>query len=85
MKKMKRLIIFLIRKRLGLKRNEHFRFINQKSSRDYYFFTYDSLIKMEWHTHRYCEAGGWWQSEQSNCSLNWLLDDRCVVEKVEEE
>lgn len=84
---MKRLIIFLIRKHLGLKRNEHFRFINQKSSKDYYFFTYDSLIKMEWCIRYYGEPEpeGWWQSEQSNVSLNWLLDDRCAVEKVEEE
>lgn len=81
---MKRLIIFLIRKRLGLKRGENFRFGNQRSSKDYYFFSRDSLIKMEHHTHRYGEPEGWWQSEQSTCSLNWLLDDDCVIVKVEE-
>ena len=42
---MTRLIIFLIRKKLGLKKYEHFRFTNQKDKQNYYYFTETSIIK----------------------------------------
>ena len=79
---MKRLIIFLIRVRLGLKRNECFRFYNQASPYDYYFFTRDELIKMRHCQHR---QDRWWQSEKSHCSLNWLLNDGCKLVKSDED
>ena len=41
---MKRLIIFLIRKRLGLKKNELFRFANQ-CEQSVYYFTETGLMK----------------------------------------
>ena len=77
---MKRLIVFLIRKRLGLKRNEHFRFANQASEKHYYYFTSDCLIKMRW-------SARWnkYISDPSGCSLNWLLDDNCEIVKVKGE
>lgn len=76
---MKRLILFLIRKRLGLKRNEHFRFANQASEKDYYYFARTYLVKMRW--------SNYWEkyiTGPSNCSLNWLLDENCQIVKVEE-
>lgn len=79
---MKRLIVFLIRLRLGLKRNECFKFYNQRSLYDYYFFTRDELIKMEYHNDR---IGCGWQSEKSHCSLNWLLNDGCRIFKIDED
>lgn len=68
---MKKLIVFLIRKRLGLKKYERFTFVNQKSN-TYYFFADDSLIKV-W------KISG--KAEQSGVSLNWLLDDDCEIKK----
>ena len=73
---MKRLIIFLVRKKLGLKKGEHFRFANQSSPYDTYYFTDDAVMK---HL-------SWWTGEdrRSSVSLNWLLDDECEIVKVED-
>ena len=75
---MKRLIIFLIRKRLGLKRGECFRFANQASDKDYYYFAPCYLVKVRW--------SHYWKkyiSGPSSCSLNWILDENCVIKKVD--
>ena len=42
---MKRLIVFLVRKKLGLKKGEHFRFTNQSSPYNTYYFTEDAVMK----------------------------------------
>lgn len=60
-----RLIVFLVRIRLGLKRNECFQFTNQNSKAIYYF-TYTGIIK--------CWRGLY---VKSGISLNWLLDPEC--------
>lgn len=64
---MKKLIIFLIRKHLGLKERQAFQFVNQKSNAVYYF-TKDAIIKA-------------WRGniEKSTVSLNWILDDECEI------
>lgn len=67
---MKRLIIFLIRRRLGLKKNEKFRFANQKSH-DIYWFTDTALVK---------DIGKDWVVN-SGVKLNYLLSDECKVVK----
>jgi len=67
---MRRFIIFLVRKKLGLKKYEDFRFRNQKSEA-FYFFTDRELIKEE-NGYR-CSAG---------VSLNWLLSDECEICKI---
>ena len=41
---MKRLIVFLVRKKLGLKKGEHFRFTNQSSPYNTYYFTEDAVM-----------------------------------------
>lgn len=82
---MKRLIIFLIRKRLGLKKYERFKFDNQKSPYDEYFFTDTELMKYEPKFVPYNNTK--WEIEQgenshckpSSCSLNWLLSDECII------
>lgn len=66
---MKKLIIFLIRKHLGLKKYQVFQFVNQKSNAVYYF-TEDAIMKY-WRAH----------TEKSGVSLNWLLDDECEIKK----
>lgn len=68
---MKRLILFLIRMRLGVKKLEGFYFEGQKSN-NYYFFTDDALIKI-WRDTGY--------TEKSHVSLNYILSDECVIVK----
>lgn len=71
----KRLILFLVRRRLGLKKYEKFQFTNQKSSTNYYYFTsYAVMKRFGW----YCEV-----ECESSVSLNWLLDDNCEIRKVD--
>ena len=74
---MKHLIIFLVRKKLGLKKGEHFRFVNQSSPYNTYYFTDDAVIK---------HFGRWKGSDdvKSSVSLNWLLNDECKIVKVED-
>ena len=74
---MKRLIIFLIRKRLGLKKHQRFSFDNQRSAHDEYYFTDTQLMKYEPGNKR----GQHYRP--SSCSLNWLLDDECKITKSE--
>lgn len=71
---MKRLIIFLVRKRLGLKKGEHFRFIEQKHRGDYYYFESECLKKVT-------VDGNIMVEGLSRVSLNWLLNDDCVIQK----
>ena len=73
---MKRLIIFLVRKKLGLKKGEHFRFANQASRYDTYYFTDDAVMK------HFIRLKG--DDIKSSVSLNWLLDDECEIVKVED-
>ena len=65
----KRLILFLVRTRLGLKKYEKFQFVGQKSNAFYYFGTV-SIMKS-------------WRGNytQSGVSLNWLLDDECEIKR----
>lgn len=65
----KRLVFFLVRRKLGLKEREAFQFVGQKSNAVYYF-TEDSVMKA-WHGH----------IEKSGVSLNWLMDDECEITK----
>lgn len=68
---MKRLILFLIRRRLGLKKFQHFRFANQKTNAEYYFGNY-AIMKQE-------DIDGLCRTVKSSVSLNWLLDDECIT------
>lgn len=67
----KRMIVYLVRKRLGLKRCERFRFVNQKSNA-FYYFTSTQVMKADWSGTR-----------ESSVSLNWLLNDECTIVKVD--
>lgn len=67
---LKRLIVFLIRRKLGVKKYEGFRFTNQKGNA-VYWFTSEGLFKSESYF-----------TTMSKVSLNWLLDDECEVKKV---
>lgn len=67
---MRKFIIFLVRKNLGLKKFENFRFVNQKSDAVYYFTESNVMKRYNGYT------------SLSSVSLNWLLDDECEIEKV---
>lgn len=64
---MRRVIIFLICKRLGLRKYQDFQFMNQKTDAVYYF-TEINIMKKEFGI-----------SRPSSVSLNWLLDKDCRV------
>ena len=74
-----RLIVFLIRLKLGVKKLERFRFENQKSKNDFYYFSRDCLIKAKAVNYEY---GVYHEFELSGVSLNWLLDKDCKITKV---
>lgn len=67
---MRKVVIFLIRKKLGLKKYEKFRFVGQKTDAVYYF-TESNIMKL-WHN----------QTMLSGVSVNWLLDNDCEIERV---
>lgn len=67
---MKRFIVFLIRRKLGLKKGEEFRFVGQKT-KDIYYFT-DSKLMKEMHGNVVV----------SSVSLNYLLSDECAIKKL---
>ena len=68
---MRKLVFFLIRKKLGLKKYEKFRFIGQKTDAIYYFTE--------------CDLRKCWRNKivQSGVSVNWLLDDECKIYKYD--
>lgn len=68
-----RLIIFLIRRKLGVKKYQLFRFTNQKTA-DKYYFGATALVKEVYNDD--CGIG----LETSNVSLNWLLSEECEIE-----
>lgn len=70
----KKLVIFLIRKRLGLKKGEHFKFANQVSKNNTYYFTDDAVMK---------HIPGFVTDYKSSVSLNWLLNDECEIVRVD--
>lgn len=66
---LRHLIIYLIRKKLRLRKHQRFRFANQKSPTDCYYFTSDTLMKESVNGYRHA----------SRASLTWLLSDECCV------
>lgn len=71
-----RLIVFLIRLKLGVKKCQLFRFSNQKT-KDLYYFTDDRLLKIEYkHPGNYIKDS---TLRNSGVPLNWLLDKECKV------
>ena len=62
-----RMVIFLIRLKLHVRKGERFQFDNQKTD-SVYWFTESSLMKMEY-GHRY----------EASVSLNWLLNPDCKI------
>ena len=74
--KIKRLIVYLIRKRFGLKLYERFQFENQNNKDVWYYFGDASLVKLV--PNKKC---GSYVVTLSGVSLNWLLNDECRLRK----
>lgn len=74
----RRLIIFLVRTKLGLRLNERFIFANQTDRNNCYYFTEQKLIKIVGYNRKFPFEVG------ANVSLNWLLDDHCEIQKIKE-
>ena len=73
---LKRLILFLIRRELGIRKYRYFVFDNQKS-KDIYIFMKEGLVK-------YVKGpSGRWYKERAGVSLVWLLDDECNIIEVD--
>lgn len=68
---MTKLILFLIRRKLGIRKFQEFYFANQKTNATYWF-THTGINK--------CWRGN---VTKSNVSLNWLLDRECEIIKRE--
>lgn len=71
---LKGLTVFLIRKKMGLKKNEKFMFSNQKSKTDMYWFDKSVLWKHE-------KTGNTFVTRKSDVGLNWLLSDKCKIKR----
>lgn len=64
---MRRIVMYLLRKKLGLKKNQRFQFAEQKSDAVYYIS--DSHVMKYYHG----------RTSLSNVSVNWLLSDECDI------
>lgn len=72
-------ILFLIRKRLGLKKFEYFQYANQQDTEVWYYIGPTRIMKV----YPDPDVEGLTHTVQSKVSLNWLLDDRCKIIKKE--
>lgn len=83
---MRRLIMFLIRRKLGVKKFEYFQFTNQKSDDIYYIDTMN-LMKISSHptegkkTYRDhpIYEGKHAKYSRSAASFNWIMSDDCEI------
>ena len=64
---MRRAVMYLLRKKLGLKKNQRFQFDGQKS--DAVYCISDTHVMKHYHG----------RTTLSNVSINWLLDDECKI------
>ena len=74
-RRMTRIILFLLRMKLGIKKNERFQFDNQKNKTDYYYVS-DSRL------HKIMYRKGTSSERRANVSLNWLLDSECKIVRI---
>lgn len=72
-KLIRRIILFVIRKKLGLKLYEGFQFVNQRSETNWYIFTRDAVMKI-------CYKDS--HVKPSGVSINHLLSGNCKIRKI---
>lgn len=69
---MKRIIWFLIRRKLGVKKYQKFIFTNQLSENTSYMISSDKIFKVQGN-----------RLKHSDVSINWILSDECEIKVVE--
>lgn len=69
---MKRIIWFLIRRKLGVKKYQKFIFTNQLSENTSYMIISDKIFKVQGN-----------RLKHSDVSINWILSDECEIKVVE--
>lgn len=72
---MTKFILFLLRIKLGVKKNERFQFDNQKNKANYYYISDNKLQKIMCRKDMVMER-------RANVSINWLLDSECKIVKI---
>ena len=72
---MKKRILKLIMKKLGVKDQEHFQFVDQREEFIEYFFTLEALMRFNPETN---------EIKESRITLNYLLSDDCKIIRVRE-
>ena len=72
---MKKRILKLIMKKLGVKEQEHFQFADQREEFIEYFFTLEALMRFNPETN---------EIKESRITLNYLLSDDCKIIRVRE-
>ena len=72
---MKKRILKLIMKKLGVKDHEHFQFADQREEFIEYFFTLEALMRFNPETN---------EIKESRITLNYLLSDDCKIVRVRE-
>ena len=72
---MKKRILKLIMKKLGVKDHEHFQFADQREEFIEYFFTLEALMRFNPETN---------EIKESRITLNYLLSDDCKIIRVRE-
>ena len=78
---MKKLILFLVRRKLGVKRLQAFRFANQKAPMNWYIFDNDGVLwKVEYWSNNTKQI-----LKRSKVSLNWLMDEACKIKICEDQ
>ena len=72
---MRKRILKLIMKKLGVKEQEHFQFADQREEFIEYFFTLEALMRYNPETN---------EIKESRITLNYLLSDDCKIVRVRE-
>ena len=70
---MKKRILKLIMKKLGVKDQEHFQFADQREEFIEYYFTDEAMMRVD------TETG---EVKESRTTLNYLLSDNCKIVRV---
>lgn len=75
--------IYLLRKKFGLKKFQPFRFENQKSEHDFYYFTNWGIKKCEFTVDTVSESQKIFAKiVDSDLGFDWLINRDCRISKI---
>lgn len=73
---MTKLILLMVRLKLGLKKYEKFQFCNQKNKKNFYYISGSQIHRVE------VKGKSNYVDGKSNVSLNWLIDNDCKIVRL---